>query len=271
MNPRTEARRLAALAAQVGHYRLVFRWPERTASLLLPALFVLSVAVHALAFYVFQVVYPPTVVSAPARGQVTLLAPGTPQGDALLRRVQAQDPATAARIQEITPSGLGEIPYIPSYATAKMPLKEGEAPAENIGFPSAHSLLDQIGSKSASPANVPRLSVASSLSFSETLCSRESAGQPQQVKLTAKSSANLRPTVFLVGIGDRGEVRYSFLQESSTDPVMDAQAETLLRQHGFSRSETPLEWGFATFTWGAEAYAPHSSQPLPQPAAVPGI
>ena len=30
---------LAALAAQVEHYRLVFRWPERSASLLLPLVF----------------------------------------------------------------------------------------------------------------------------------------------------------------------------------------------------------------------------------------
>jgi hypothetical protein len=47
---------------------------------------------------------------------------------------------------------------------------------------------------------------------------------------------------------------------------MDGQAETLLKEHGFAHSEAPLEWGYATFTWGAEAYAPEPSQPLPAAA-----
>jgi len=87
--------------------------------------------------------------------------------------------------------------------------------------------------------------------------------------LPTKSRSNLRPTVFLVGVGGRGEVLYCFLQTgndglSSGDPAMDKQAEALLLEHAFSHSETPLEWGFATFTWGAEAYAQAPPQP-PQP------
>ena len=116
-----EPRGLAALAAQVEHYRLIFRWPERTASLLFPGLLILSVAIHTFAFFIFQVVYPPTVASAPPRAQVTLLTPGTPHSDALLRWVEAQDPATAGRIQEIAPKGLEEIRYTPSYEAARMP------------------------------------------------------------------------------------------------------------------------------------------------------
>jgi len=270
MSPKIDRRGLAALAAQVGQYRLVFRWPERTASLLIPALFVLSVAVHALAFYIFQVVYPPAVTSAPPRAQVTLLTAETPQGAALLRWVQAQDPATVASIQEITPAGLGEIRYTPSYATAPTPLKEEEPPPEPIGLPSAYSLLNINNSKAAAAGTLSRSSVISSLSFSETLRARESAASPQPLEINAKSSANLRPTVFLVGIGDRGEVRYCFLQESSADRAMDEQGENLLRQHTFSHSESALEWGFATFTWGAEAYAPQNANPPSPSTTVPG-
>ncbi|MEI6562334.1 MAG: hypothetical protein WCO68_09680 [Verrucomicrobiota bacterium] len=268
----SEPRGLAALAAQVGHYRLVFRWPERTVSLLLPALFVLSVLFHALAFYIFQVVYPPAVASAPPPAQVTLLTPDTREGAALLRWVQAQDPATAARTQEITPAGLGDILYTPSYATVHTLPLEMETPATPIGFPASHSLLDFSASKTAT-LEPPRRAVASALSFSEGLRARNAASEAPH-GVTSKSTPNLRPTVFLAGLSDRGEIRYCFLlapnggDPSSGDPDVDKQAEALLREHRFTPSETPLEWGFATFTWGAEAYAP--PQPQPQPAVVPG-
>ena len=264
-----ERRGLAALAAQVGHYRLVFRWPERTASLLIPGLFVLSVAIHTLAFYIFQVVYPPGVSSAPLPAQVTLLTADTPEGAALLRWVQAQDPATAARIPIITPAGLGDIPYTPSYASVHtLPLEVESAP-KPIVFPAAHSLLEFTEFKEAAFVS-PRRVVSSSLSFSEGLRVRDAATEAPPI-LTPKNTPNLKPTVFLVGIGDRGEVRYCFLMDpsggdpSSGDHDADKQAEALLRQHAFTHSETPLEWGFAIFTWGAEAYAPQAPQPSPIP------
>ncbi|MDD5350405.1 MAG: hypothetical protein PHQ12_09365 [Chthoniobacteraceae bacterium] len=264
-----ESRGLAALAAQVEHYRLIFRWPERTASLLLPALFLLSVAVHGLALFVFQVVYPPTVASAPPPAQVTLLTPDTPQGAALLRWMDVQDPAAAARVEEVNPARLGEIAYNPSYAIAQTPLREAESPREPIPFPAAHNLLDFATSTPAPavPAASPRSGVATSLRFSESLRGREPATPAAPLRLGLKSSAKLRSAIFLVGVGDRGEVRYCFLHESSGDPDMDAQAEALLRQHAFTVSETPLEWGFALFNWGAEAYAPapHGQEPATEP------
>lgn len=262
-----EPRGLAALAAQVEHYRLVFRWPERTASLLLPALFIASVAVHAVAFYLFQVQYPPSVSSAPPPAQVTLLSAASPQGAELLKWVESRDPATAARPVQASPPSLSEIRYIPSYASAQTLPLEQQAASETIGYPSAWNLLELMDEPAALPAPASQRA-ASSLAFSESLRSRDTApGAP--LPLAVKSRANLRPTVFLVGIGGRGEVRYCFLQERSTDPAMDAQAETLLKEHAFTRSDAPLEWGYATFTWGAEAYAPEPSQPA-APAAASG-
>lgn len=264
-----ELRRLAALATQIGHYGLVFRWPERTASLLIPALFVLSVALHAFAFYVFQVVYPPALASTPLPAQVTLLTADTAEGAALLRWVQAQDPAIAARPQEVTPSGIGEIVYTPSYAAVHTLPLEVEVPEEPVGFPAAHTLLEFASSKPV-PDKGPSRGVSSTLSFSQALGARDAAPGLSPA-VTPRTSSNLRPTVFLVGIGDRGEVRYCFLLDphggdpSSGDHEMDKQAETVLRTHQFTHSEAALEWGFATFTWGAEAYAPK-----PQPPALPG-
>lgn len=265
----SEPRGLAALAAQVGHYRLIFRWPERTASFLLPSLFVAAVAVHALAFFLFQVAYPPSAAVVPPQAQVTMLTEATPEGKTLLRWVQSQDPAIAATLQNVTPAGLSEVSYTPSYATVHTFQMEVEPPVEPVSFLPAHSLLDRSDPKRA-PTETLRVSVATSLAFSEGLQARDAETEKAPLTITTKSSVNLRSSVFLVGIGDRGDVRYCFLQASSDGPSsgdqeIDKQAEALLRQHSFTHSETPLEWGFATFTWGAEAYAPHPAQATPPP------
>ena len=259
---------LAALAAQVEHYRLVFRWPERSASLLLPAFLLLSLVVHAFAFFLFQVAYPPTVSLSPPPAQVTLITPDQPESAAFLRWVQAQDPAIAASVEEVAPpSGLGKRLYRPSYATARSYPMEVEPPQTSPGFPAARSLLDPRDAPTAAATSpAPRPAVATSLTFSRGLNARDAApGAP--LALATPSRANLRPTVFLVGIGAKGEVRYCVPQAgsegaSSGDPQVDAQAEILLRAHPFSPSPIPLQWGFATFTWGAQAYA--SAAPAPE-------
>lgn len=250
---------LAALAAQVEHYRLVFRWPERNASLLFPAFLVVSLLVHAFAFFLFQVAYPPAVSLSSPPAQVTLITPDQPQSAAFLRWVQAQDPAVVGSVQEvIPPNGLGERLYRPSYATAHTFQMEAEPPQTSPTFPSARNLLDACDAPKAAAPVPMRPAVATSLAFSEGLNVRD--GDPHApLQLATPSRVNLRPTVFLVGVGASGEVRYCFPQvrsegASSGDPKVDAQAETLLRAHPFLPSSTPLQWGFATFTWGAQAY-----------------
>lgn len=252
------SRGFAAIAAQMEHYRFVFRWPERSASLLFPAFLLLSLAVHALAFFLFQVEYPPSASLAPPPVQVTLVTPDDPGGAAFLKWVLAQDPAAAGRVAEVEPpAGLGERPYRPSYAAVRAYAMEVEPPRGGVGFPSGRTLLDAAPAPPA-PVRAGRPSVANSLVFSEELAARDAApGVP--FRLAAPSRANLRPTVFLVGIGAGGEVRYCFPQSggegaSSGDPKVDEQAGALLRGHPFKPSRAPLQWGFATFTWGAQAY-----------------
>lgn len=261
---------LAALAAHVEHYRLVFRWPERTASLLFPAFLVVSLVVHASAFYLFQVAYPPSVTLSPPPAQVTLITPDRPESAAFLRWVQAQDPAIAGSIEEVAPPpGLGERPYRPSYATAHAFQMEVEPREEVTGFPAARTLLDARDSSPTAATPAPRRSVATSLAFSEELDARDAAPNAP-LKLATPSRVNLHATVFLVGVGASGDVRYCFPQAGSTgassgDPKVDAQAEVLLRTHPFLPSQTPLQWGFAMFTWGAQAY----ENAAPQPEEVP--
>ena len=260
--------------------RLIFRWPERSVSFLLPLLFLASVAVHGLTFYLFQVVYPPSVLMAPPPAHVTLLC-ATPENEALLRWVDVQDPSTAARIPELSPPGLADLAYVPSYAMEHSLPKIQDSRPQTSGFPSA---LDPLALPAAKPAPVlvKPLAVHSSLSFSETLKTRD-ANPSVPVSINARSAAALHPTEFLAAIDDRGEMRYCFLQAGSGDREIDREAEEVLRCRPFKRTESsePLAWGFATFAWGVEVYAPTSSSlnsalrspfqiPQSSPASSPG-
>lgn len=245
-----------ASASQTIGQRLIFRWPERSASFVLPSLFLASVAAHALTFYVFQVVYPTTVSIAPPPTQVTLLPPSSPENKALLRWVDGQDPAAAARLQEATPPKLGEIHYSPSYAAARTLPELAEQTPETISFPQAQDSLALIA-PTTTHGDSPHTVVHSSLTLSKSLQARDAA-PGEAVVPGSKSSLSLQPTTFLIGISDRGELRYCFLQNGSGDSVIDQEGEKVLRQHAFKRTDSPnlTEWGFATFVWGAEAFAP---------------
>jgi len=248
--------------AHAGHHRLIFRWPERSASFVLPVVFLLSVLVHAITFYVFQVVYPPTVSIAPPPAQVTLLTPSTPQNEALLRWVDSQDPAIAGAVKAVVPQGLGEIAYVPSYANAHthpVPIADSTAPVDYLP---AHDPL-AITAPVTAPKTIPRTQVRSSLLFSRSLRDRT---PPQLPAMTfpVKATLGLQHTVFLIAVSDRGEVRYTFLQRSSGDRNIDTVAENALTQCDFAKSDAPLTWGYAIFNWGAEAYA----APTPTPATT---
>ena len=242
--------------------KLIFRWPERSASLVLPSLFVLSVAVHALAFYLFQVVYPPTVSIAPPPAQVTLLNASTPENRALLRWVDAQNPAKNDSIQDLTPPGLGDVYYTPSYATAQTSPKPVEHLPEAVAFPTVWDSLALSSPPAEEPYFTPK-TVPSSLAFSENLQSRDlNPGAP--ITLASKTSANLKPSQFLIGVSDRGEIRFCFLQASSDDPAIDREGESILRQRDFrpvGAGSDVLSWGFATFTWGAQVFKPAGGFP----------
>jgi hypothetical protein len=244
---------------------LVFRWPERSASFVLPSLFLASVAAHALAFYVFQVIYPAPSVSPPS-AQITFLAPSSPESKELLRWVSARDPAAAEILQEVVPPGLGEISYTPSYAKAQSLPKPVEAAEESIPFPPARDSLALMAPASPRVAS-PHQGVQSSVAFSESLRKRDAAPQPEIV-FAGKSSTSLKPAKFLVGIDDRGAVRFAFLQEEgSGDTDIDKEAEEQLDLLRFKSTEAnaPLNWGFVTFTCGADAFAP-VPPPTPQPS-----
>ncbi len=239
---------MADLPAPPRDARLVFRWPERIPSFLLPGVFLLAVAGHAVAFYLFQVVYPPIVSIAPPTAQVTLLTASSPENRALLQWVEAQNPEAAPRLQAAQPPGLEPLGYTPSYAAVRTLPKPFAVPTGLEPYPAATA------SAAAPPeAALPeaRPAVGSRVRFSGALASR-AAGVAPHAPLPGAAVA-LPPSVFLAAVDDRGAVRYLFLQQSSGNPTLDRQAEAWLRDRPFQREENaaPLAWGFATVGWGA--------------------
>ena len=85
-----------ALAEPPGN--LLFKWaPRRRRTRSILSFLVASVILHAFGFYLLQIVYPPTLALRNSVGRVDVISPTTPEGRQLLRWVEAEDPAVAAK------------------------------------------------------------------------------------------------------------------------------------------------------------------------------
>ena len=231
---------------------LVFMWhPTRLRSfLILPGFILFSFLIHALALYIFQVNYPASVSIAPPPVQVTLLSPSTPGYESLTRWIESENPARVISSPETTPPGLWQVAYKPSIARAEPKLVL--EPNEPVRFPSAIHSLRGVPENLPSAANRNRDSV-SSLHLSAAFTGRQIDG-PITVHPSQKSSVPLKPTRFMAGMNDRGEVRYLFLEESSGDPAVDQWADRHFVQLNFAHATLPITWGEVTYSWGDDAY-----------------
>ena len=232
----------------------------------------LSACVHAFAFFIFQIVYPPAVRAGPPPVQVGLLAPGTPETDAILRWIDSDDPALAAEPGHAPIPGLMTLPYIPSYATVHARPAMAPSTEQPLPYPDGASGLDLVKMAASSPAASPPPSAPAetTLSFSGPLKDAAPESIPSLAGLHEADLGELQPELqparFLLGVSDRGEVRYVFLQDSSGDKTLDAGASRLLGQVRFRPSAASMTWGFATFFWGSAVY----SRPAPAPEGGSG-
>jgi hypothetical protein len=56
-------------------------------------------------------------------------------------------------------------------------------------------------------------------------------------------------------------VQFTVLEHSSGDQGLDDLALAHVQQVAFAPAQSPMIWGFATFSWGGEAYAAPSRTP----------
>ncbi|HEV8185617.1 MAG TPA: hypothetical protein VGP40_06640, partial [Chthoniobacterales bacterium] len=72
----------------------LFDWsPPRRRKLSIISFIAASTALHALCFYVFQIIYPPTIALLPPPARVNLITAASEEGRVLLRWIEAEDPA----------------------------------------------------------------------------------------------------------------------------------------------------------------------------------
>jgi hypothetical protein len=247
---------------------LVFSWaPPRKRRRTLIVFLILSLLLHALCFYIFQIVYPPTVALMPPPARVTLISPDDPESLALLRWAEAEDPAlttTTQRLPETKSFVLPPVQHRPSYASHQPKLKTLPPLLPDLSIPS---------SAATGPVRLPRM--------------KANASAPGPTRKTTANFADLSPALgepvfadfkfrltrpdapanarFRVAIDQRGAIRFCFLIESSGDPALDEQARNFLqlcrlKTQGDSpmTNGTALFWTTATILWGNDL-APSSS------------
>jgi hypothetical protein len=259
---------------------LLFNWgPPRRRNLALIGFLAASFAAHAGSFYLFQIVYPPTVSLAPAPQRVNLITANSEQGATLLRWVDAEDPALASTTRRPSDAKrylLGKIEHVPSYFEREPALKEAPPPTVDLRIPSAQA-----------PGPVPVFNRASTqpigtsgttLTFSNEL---NKLGQPKtaQVKFQASTREPPQNAQFRIAVDALGAVVYCFNVASSGDAALDEQARSYLAlcrfparavpsgAEGQSRSTSndhSLVWGIATIEWGNDVVAANAK---PTPSA----
>jgi len=244
---------------------LIFAWDDRRQRKATIIGFVFaSLMLHALCFYAFQIVYPPTVALLPPPGRVTLISPNTAEGRVLLRWLEAEDPALASTTQppERELLSLPTIQHLPSYSLHRPVLKEPPLINADVGVPSANP---------PSPVENPRQPVPSATHLYPTAvhfsAELESTTVPQgpAMRFTASGQESPRVAEFRIGVSAKGDVRYCFLESSSGDAALDEQARKYLTLFRFSDLRPPqvegdaFVWGTATIDWGNDIELPQSS------------
>ena len=244
---------------------LTFQWPaEKGFPFVLFFCVLGSVIAHGATFVLFQVVYPERVTIPHPAPRVSLLTPSSPENIALLRWIEAEDPALIASESPIRPPGLVEVRYQPSFAELRTePLGAPEEAPNQVRFPPAIDRLtarDAASKPTAAPSLAPR---PSSIRFSDALSSRSLARNPA-IEFPGQVVDPARPSHFLVGVDAGGVVRYQFLQDGSGNPALDALGAAHLGRIQFAASETPVTWGYATVVWSHDAYTSESpNSPAP--------
>jgi hypothetical protein len=250
---------------------LIFGWEQPGKDKWTIAGFLLaSLAVHALGFYLFQIVYPPAVALLPPPGRVSLIAPNSDEGRVLLRWLEAEDPALASNTQ-VPVDGkslvMPTIQHAPSYLARQSPLKDIPAVPRELRIPSARppGPVERATPRSQATAKIVPTAVHFYSEF-ENL----GAAQHPEFKFNASGHESPQAAQFRVAVDEAGEVRYCFLQTSSGDPGLDEQARKYLALCRFPQvanrrlpSPTALSWGTASVEWGNDIMLPSSATPGP--------
>jgi hypothetical protein len=231
---------------------LIFSWSSpRPRARALIVFVIASVIVHAFGFYIFQIVYPPTVTLIPPPARITLITGDDPESVSLLRWIEAEDPALTTTTQRPPDSKTYSEPVLehqPSYAGHQPQLRRLPETPPDFRVPSSMPIGIPPLPRPQPPAAV--LQNQTIAQFSEAA---NQLGDPVFPSfafhgMREDAPANAR---FHVAIRD-GIVRYCFLVESSGDAVLDDQARRFLLLTRFPNAplSSDIIWTAATVLWG---------------------
>jgi hypothetical protein len=247
---------------------LLFRWEApRRRNLALIGFLAASFAAHVFGFYLFQIVYPAAVSLMPAPQRVNLISAKSEQGAALLRWIDAEDPALASttrRPAEAKRYLVGKIQHVPSYAESEPALKEPPPLTVDLRVPSAQPPGPVPLRQIAKPAAAGR--IPTNVTFSGDL---QSLGEPKLPPTNFKSSGNepLQNAQFRIAVDAQGAVVYCFPENSSGGTALDEQARQHLALCRFSAKPASngdaLIWGMATIQWGNDVAISTNVKPTP--------
>jgi hypothetical protein len=242
---------------------LIFAWDKpRQRRLAITGFLLLSLLLHALCFYAFQIIYPPAIALLPPPGRVTVITPNTADERVLLHWLEAEDPALASTTQPRDQKSLSvpTVQHAPFYLMHQPALKETPPFTPNPGIPSAHPPAP------VEPLPVPTQTVTrispTIMRFSAEL-ETVSAVQIPEMKFGASGPETPQTAQFRIAVGEKGDIRYCFLENSSGDAALDEQARNYLARARFPAIRNPqsairdgLVWGMAIIEWGNDIVPP---------------
>ncbi len=240
-------------------------WGKRPVSFVLPGFLIISLFAHILAFLLFQISYPEKVAFLPTAPKVSLLMPSSSESISMLHWIESEDPALVAASARAEPKGLAKLEYHPFFSAVHTPARILEPAPDRAAFPAGRDPLEIINSVAPPPvaARPTPAPARTQASISGELAGRNITRPPE---FTPCSSRELAAAQFLIGVTDRGEVRYTFLQRSSGDPAADNSAAASLSKASFEPTANPITWGFATISWGDDIYLRPPATGSTQPA-----
>ena len=251
------------------HGNLLFHWERpRRRKLAIAGFLLASVALHALCFYIFQVVYPPAISLLPPPARVIVIAPSSAEARTFLNWLAAEDPALASQTQRPIDAPAFRLPklaHVPSYVTVPPKLKElPPLPAERFEPSAMPPAPVAVESAVASPAS---LVAPTTITFSDSL------GELPVSRPAIKFRASLRDAPqnarFRIAVDPLGVVRYALLDQSSGDAALDDEARHYLTLCRFGVRTLPhlqskdLIWAMAGFDFGNDVELPPAPEHAP--------
>ncbi len=239
--------------------QLIYNWVSRFDNRRHLAVWIFAaILLHAGAWFLFRITYPPAVRSEPSHAGFYIILPGTDLARDLAARLAAGDPALFAADRTRGP-GFADPPipaYQPSYATAAPALRPLPDPAPSIEPPLLTGFgavpLSEGRAPAASPAPTP--AQATQLVFGGALRSRAIVAKPETI-FRARPGDQLAAADYLVAVSPEGTVLHVFEQPhaDSRNPEINAAAVQFLMATKFAPAPGPgIQWDVGAFHWGTD-------------------